>query len=117
LHPVLAHEASLMQIVSNLVYNAVKFVPPGRRPQVRIWTEHDDSEVRLLVKDNGVGIPKEARPRLFGMFQRFHADGAYEGTGIGLAIVRKAAERMGGSVDVDSAPGEGSTFVVRLRKP
>jgi PAS domain S-box-containing protein len=117
LHPVLGHEAYLMQIVSNLVYNAVKFVAPGRQPQVRIWTEPTSTEVKLLVQDNGIGIPSDVRQRLFGMFQRFHSDKRYEGTGIGLAIVRKAAERMGGSVHVESQLGHGSTFIVRLRKP
>lgn len=117
LEPVLGHEAYLMQVISNLVYNAVKFVAPGQRPVVRIWTESSDTEVRLYVRDNGIGIPAEAQERMFGMFERMHGEKAYEGTGIGLTIVRKAVERMGGSVGVQSAPNQGSTFWVALGKP
>lgn len=117
LHPVLGHEAYLMQVLSNLVYNAVKFVAPGTRPQVVIWTETTPADVWLFVQDNGIGIPKEAHERMFGMFQRFHGDKIYEGTGIGLTIVRKAVERMGGQVSLESEPGHGSTFRVKLRKP
>lgn len=115
LHPVLGHEAYLMQVMANLLYNAVKFVAPGKQPRVRIWTELTDAEIRLYVQDNGIGIPPEARGRLFGMFQRFHHDASYEGTGIGLAIVRKAVERMGGTVSVVSEPGQGSTFCIQMR--
>jgi PAS domain S-box-containing protein len=117
LHPVLGHEAYLMQVLSNLVYNAVKFVAPGTQPRIRIWTEPADAEVRLLIQDNGIGIPREAQERMFGMFQRLHSDKHYEGTGIGLTIVRKAVERMGGRVSIDSEPGRGSTFRVHLRNP
>jgi PAS domain S-box-containing protein len=114
LHRVLGHEAYLMQVISNLVYNAVKFVTPGQQPRVRVWTQSERSEVRLFVQDNGIGIPKEAQERMFRMFERFHNNQAYEGTGIGLTIVRKAVERMGGRVGVDSEPGKGSTFWVEL---
>ena len=115
-HAVYGHEAYLMQVLSNLVYNAVKFVQPDQLPKVRIWTEVVGSEVHLFVKDNGIGIPKAAHERMFGMFQRYHSDKMYEGTGIGLTIVRKATERMGGQVSLESEPGEGSTFRVQLRK-
>lgn len=112
--PVLGHEAYLTQVLSNLLYNAVKFMPPGRHPQVRVWTEPKNGHVRLAVQDNGIGIEPEAQSRIFGMFQRLHTDKEYEGTGIGLAIVRKAVERMGGRLGVDSDPGHGSTFWVEL---
>ena len=115
-HPVLGHEAYLMQVLSNLVYNAVKFVAPGQRPNVRIWTEESDAHVSIFVRDNGIGIPKAAQERMFGMFQRLHSDQSYEGTGIGLAIVRKAVERMGGTVSVESETGKGSTFRVQLQR-
>src|SRR5204863_9327015 len=71
------------------------------------------SFVRITVEDNGIGIPPAGQSRLFGMFQRLTAE--YEGTGIGLAIVRKVAERMGGKVGADSAPVQGSRFWVELR--
>jgi signal transduction histidine kinase len=70
--------------------------------------------VRIWVEDKGIGIPKEAQYRLFGMFQKL--DGHYEGTGIGLAIVRKVVQRMGGGAGVESEEGRGSRFWVDLRR-
>jgi signal transduction histidine kinase len=112
----LGHEASLSQCISNLLTNAVKFVAPGTFPKIRIWTEPLDSQVRLWIEDNGIGISKEDQERVFGMFQRIHSQEEYEGTGIGLAIVRKAVERMGGLVGVESAPGQGSRFWLQLQR-
>jgi signal transduction histidine kinase len=111
---VLGHQASLSQVISNLLTNAVKFVPAGTFPKVRIWSELLDSQVRLWIEDNGIGIPKADHERIFGMFQRLHTQQEFEGTGIGLAIVRKAVERMGGRVGVESEPGKGSKFWVQL---
>jgi signal transduction histidine kinase len=71
--------------------------------------------VRLNIVDNGIGIPLSAQPKVFELFQRAH--NGYEGHGIGLAIVKRAAERMGGSVGVDSRPDEGSTFWLELPAP
>lgn len=113
--PVLANPGALTQIVSNLLSNAVKFVSRGTEPRVRIWAEPGDTTVRLYFKDNGIGIPKKGQQKLFGLFQRLHPYDAYDGTGIGLAIVRKAAERMGGEVGVESESGKGSMFWVSLR--
>ncbi len=114
LAPVRGHEASLTQVITNLLDNAVKFVPPGRLPRIRIRTEPEGTMVRLWFEDNGIGIAPEAQDRLFAIFQRVHDEKTYPGTGIGLAIVRKAVERMGGSVRVESQPGQGSRFCVRL---
>jgi signal transduction histidine kinase len=94
--------------------NAVKFVPPGVKPQVKVWTEADSATVRLFVEDNGIGIPAKYLHRLFNMFERVHPDLNYEGTGVGLAIVRKAVERMGGKFGVESQPGFGSKFWIQL---
>lgn len=113
---VLAHDASVTQCLSNLMANAVKFVDPGVRPKVTIWTEPVDSQVRIYVRDNGIGIAAQDQQRIFGMFARIHSDKLYEGTGIGLAIVRKAAERMGGSTGVESEAGIGSTFWIQLKQ-
>jgi signal transduction histidine kinase len=116
---VLANEAALTQVMSNLLGNAVKFVTPGLRPSVRVGASPEaahDGQVELWVQDNGIGIPGDLQKRLFNMFTRLHRPGLYEGTGIGLAIVKKAVERMGGSVGVDSNPGQGSRFRVQLRR-
>jgi signal transduction histidine kinase len=154
----LGNEAALTQCFSNLLGNAIKFVAPGTRPQVRVWAERvenskaeqrDESlpagidqlpvanhqspvthhasritqqaslsssplpSVRLWFADNGVGIPKEAQERIFKMFQRL--DKSYDGTGVGLTVVRKAVEKMGGRVGLESEPGRGSRFWVELK--
>jgi signal transduction histidine kinase len=111
---VTGHVASLTQCVSNLLTNAVKFVTPGTVPRVRIWTELVDSCVRIWIQDNGIGIPQAHQNRIFCMFERGPHAAAYEGTGIGLAIVKKAVERMGGKVGVQSEVGEGSKFWIQL---
>ena len=111
---VVGHEASVAQCVSNLLDNAVKFVEPGVRPRVDVWTERHNGQVRLWMADNGIGIPQEYQERIFGIFQRLHGNERYHGTGIGLAIVRKAVERMGGKVGVESQPGKGSRFWLDL---
>lgn len=110
---VLGNEALLTQCFSNLLGNAVKFVAPGVRPKVHMRSEINDGFARIWVEDNGIGIPKHAHPRLFAMFQKL--DNQYEGAGIGLAIVRKVVERMGGKVGVESEPDRGSRFWVELR--
>jgi signal transduction histidine kinase len=114
---VLASEAALTQIVSNLLGNAVKFVAPGVRPSVRVRAEAiNGAHVRLWFEDNGIGIPERFQPRLFKIFSRLQRREDYEGTGIGLAIVRKAAERMNGTVGVESREGSGSRFWVQLQR-
>jgi len=112
--PVLGNEAAITQIVSNLLGNAVKFVAPGKRPEVQIRTELRGDHVRLWFEDNGVGIPETSRGRIFELFQRGHGV-EYEGTGLGLAIVRKAAERIHGTVGLESELGQGSRFWVDLK--
>jgi PAS domain S-box-containing protein len=114
IEPVRGHEAYLTQCITNLLDNAVKFVLPDRPPRVRIWSEIIDGQVRLWFEDNGIGIAKEAQERVFGIFQRIHGEKTYPGTGIGLAIVRKAVERMGGRAGVESEPGRGSRFWLQL---
>ena len=114
--PVIGHDASLTQCLTNLLDNAVKFVRQGVTPQVRVSTEVREDCVRISVKDNGIGIDASGQQKLFAVFQRLATAQSYQGTGVGLAIVRKAAERMGGSVGVESAPGQGSTFWVQLPK-
>lgn len=116
LPPVMANEAALTQVVSNLLGNAVKFVAAGVRPRVTVRSDQVDGFVRLWFEDNGIGIPERLHSRLFKIFSRLQRREEYEGTGIGLAIVRKAAERMHGSVGVESDEGTGSRFWVKLIK-
>lgn len=113
---VLGHDGSMTQCVSNLLSNAVKFVPSGKVPEVKVWTDHIGPEVRVWFHDNGIGIDRAHQSRIFKMFERAPHVGNYDGTGIGLAIVHKAVERMGGKVGVESAPGEGSKFWIQLPK-
>lgn len=110
LYPVLGHEASLGQCLGNLLSNAAKFVNPGVQPHIRIWTEARNGRVRLWVADNGIGIRPELQGRLFHVFERLPTTGHYVGTGIGLAIVRKAMEKMSGQCGVESDGQHGSRF-------
>ncbi|MBI2512734.1 MAG: GAF domain-containing protein [Opitutae bacterium] len=110
---VLGNEAALTQCFANLLGNAVKFVAPGRTPHVRVYAERHDEWVRVWFEDDGIGIPEAMLARVFGMFQRLSKN--YEGTGIGLALVKKVAERLGGSVGVESQLGRGSRFWLELK--
>jgi signal transduction histidine kinase len=108
------HDASLTQVLSNLIGNSVKFVAPGQKPIVRIRCEPINGCVRVWVEDNGIGIAPQHLGRIFSIFERVHGSSSYEGTGIGLSIVRKAVERMGGKVGVESELGRGSRFWFEL---
>lgn len=114
LFKVRGHEASLTQVVSNLLGNAVKFIGSGQTAVVKIWTERRGPRVRVFFSDNGIGIAQEHHGKIFKMFERLSAGAEYEGTGIGLAIVAKAVERMGGKVGVISEVGKGATFWIDL---
>jgi PAS domain S-box-containing protein len=112
--PVMAHQPSLVQALTNLLGNAVRFVPPDRKPRVRLWTEPVNGHVRICLEDNGIGIAPPDQQKIWNLFTRLHPE-QFEGTGIGLALVRKATERMGGTVGLESEPGKGSKFWVQLR--
>lgn len=109
---VLADEAGLFQILSNLVSNALKFTAPGRSPVIRLRAEPRERFVRLWIIDNGIGIHERHHGKIFQLFERVPDATAYPGTGLGLALVRKAISRMSGNCGLDSAPGTGSRFWV-----
>ena len=114
---VTGNEALLAQCVSNLLSNGAKFVSPGVTPQVEISAEAiDDTSLRVCFKDNGIGIAAEDRNRIFRLFERIHPAAEYEGTGIGLTIVRKAAERMDAQVGFESELGKGTKFWLQIKK-
>jgi len=106
----------LSQVFTNLLDNAFKYHQPNVPPQVHLTYYNEDHHVVVKVSDNGIGIPKEHLEKIFNIFQRLHSEDEYPGTGIGLSTVRKSVELLGGSVWVESEPGEGSTFFVRLPK-
>ena len=149
---VIAHRVTLVQVIANLLTNAIKFVD-GAPPQLQIWAEEikqpqegetesntvgeftratvgqwEHSQllmassllpvciIRLWVEDNGIGIAPEHQKRIFRVFERLHGIESYPGTGIGLAIVKKGVDRMGGQVGVESQLGQGSRFWIQLRK-
>ncbi|MBD2740161.1 CHASE3 domain-containing protein [Coleofasciculus sp. FACHB-1120] len=149
---VVGHRTTLIQVLTNLLNNAMKFIAPGVQPQVRVWAEvrergeaeeqgivetrvetraiasiAEESEshqpsansqlwVRLWIEDNGIGIAPEHQQRIFRVFERLHGIESYPGTGIGLAIVRKGLERMGGYAGVESQANQGSRFWIDLPK-
>jgi|AGTN01.1.fsa_nt_gi PAS domain S-box len=110
--PMVSGDASqLMRVFQNLIGNALKYRSPERPPRVAVSAERAGGFWVVSVEDNGIGIAPEDTGRLFQVFQRLHARGAYEGTGVGLALCRRILERHGGRIWVDSpGPDQGSTF-------
>jgi signal transduction histidine kinase/PAS domain-containing protein len=104
-------KARVEQVVSNLLSNAIKY--GGNKP-IEITVESDGATARLTVRDHGIGIPPEHMPRIFERFERAVSSRHYSGLGLGLYIVRRVLDALGGSVRVQSAPGKGATFVVEL---
>jgi PAS domain S-box-containing protein len=107
---VLADEMQLIQLFQNLVGNAIKYQSPGT-PQIHVSAARNVEKKWIFsVRDNGLGIDPQYFDKIFGMFQRLHKREEFAGTGIGLAICKKIVERHGGSISVESQPGQGSTF-------
>ena len=113
--PVLCPEKNLRGIIYNLLSNALKYRHPDRAPHVILRAHAEGSYVRLSVEDNGLGLDAAGLQKLFGMFQRLHNH--VEGSGIGLYMVKKIVENVGGRVEVVSELGQGSTFTVFLPRP
>ncbi len=111
---VLADPLQLEQVLMNLVSNAIKFRRPDDPLRVRIGARRLDGFWEFSVADNGIGIETEYFDRIFVIFQRLHTKETYPGTGIGLAIVKRIIDRHGGTVRVESTPGEGTTFFFTL---
>ncbi len=110
---VMGDTSQLGQLLQNLITNAIKF-RSEKSPAIHVSSKLENGMWNISVSDNGIGIEKEYRERIFVIFQRLHHREAYEGTGIGLALCKKIVEQHGGKIWVDSTPSEGSTFFFTL---
>jgi PAS domain S-box-containing protein len=122
-----ADSLQMRQLLQNLIGNALKFHPKTEPPKVRIFSQllNDEEQqptgnsitpthCQIVVEDNGIGFDEKYLDRIFNVFQRLQGRSEYEGTGMGLAICRKIAERHGGSLTAESTPGQGAKFIVTL---
>ena len=109
-----ANMATLTQSLFNLINNGLKFYPAGQTPHVEVSARRDGANIIVEVCDEGIGIAAQHQERIFQVFERLHSQEAYPGTGIGLAIVKRGINRIGGKVWVESAPGKGSRFYISL---
>lgn len=114
--PVLADRSGLTMALRNLIGNALKFTRGATRPELEIGCSEDATSHRLWVRDNGEGFDMKYREQIFAVFQRLHHGEEYPGTGVGLAIVRKAMERIGGRAWAESEPGKGAIFYLEIPK-
>jgi signal transduction histidine kinase len=114
--PTISADAPQMrQLLQNLISNALKFRREDGIPVIDISATTEDDLVNLVVRDNGIGFDPQYASRIFRVFERLHGRGSYPGTGIGLALCLKIAQRHGGTVVAHSAPGEGATFTVTMQ--
>ncbi len=113
LPPVQAMDAPVRQVFQNLLINAITYQPEGQAPEIGISaTKEKDGKVLVYVRDNGIGIDPEHQKKVFDIFTRLHNKDKYPGSGVGLSISKKLMERLGGTITLESVPGEGSTFCV-----
>lgn len=105
-----------LQVFQNLISNAIKFVSEGETPSVSIHLRAHETNHIIMVKDNGIGIAENQKQEAFNLFKRLNAPQQYEGTGMGLAMVKKTIERMGGEVWLESEKGKGTTFFISIKK-
>jgi signal transduction histidine kinase/CHASE3 domain sensor protein len=111
---VIGNHLILVQVITNLLANAIKFVVPHQSPQIRVFATQKEEYIRLWIEDNGIGIPSEYKEEIFEVFKRLHGNDLYPGNGIGLAIVSKAMERMNGKCGAESQLNRGSRFWLEL---
>jgi signal transduction histidine kinase len=111
---VTADPHQMVQLFQNLLGNAIKYHKPDVPPEVGVAAHEQEGVVQVEVRDNGIGVAPENFERIFVLFQRLHTTEEYEGTGIGLAVCKRIVERHGGSIGVESTPGQGCTFRVSL---
>jgi light-regulated signal transduction histidine kinase (bacteriophytochrome) len=114
-----ADPTHMRQLLLNLIGNALKFQPAGSKPMVKVQgrkfiSGSGEEFCELTVQDNGIGFDEQYAEKIFAVFQRLHGRGEYEGTGIGLAVCRRIADRHQGSIVARSQPGQGATFIVTL---
>ena len=106
---------AVRQLLQNLITNAIRYRKPGASPHIEISAEQTgDNEIRIEVRDDGIGIKDEFHEAIFKMFKRLHSRQEYEGTGIGLAVCKKIVERHNGQIGVESEPGQGTTAYFTL---
>ncbi len=109
-----ANMATLTQALFNLINNGLKFYPPGQTPHVEVTARREGPNIIVEVCDEGIGIAPQHQERIFQVFERLHSQETYPGTGIGLAIVKRGIQRLGGTVRLESEPGKGSRFHISL---
>jgi len=114
LRTVHADPALLKQVLTNLLGNALKFSRNADPPRIQIGSERRGDTTVYFIRDNGVGFDPAHAGKLFGVFERLHTAADFEGTGVGLAIVKQIIERHGGQIWADAAPGRGATFFFTL---
>jgi light-regulated signal transduction histidine kinase (bacteriophytochrome) len=116
LSPAFADYSLMAQVFTNLISNAVKYSSHAEHPVVEIGSKETEKSVEYFIKDNGIGFNMAYYDKLFGVFQRLHDSSEFEGTGVGLAIVKRIVTKHGGKVWAESEPGKGATFYVSLKK-
>ncbi|MGY2897164.1 GAF domain-containing protein [Deinococcus sp. UYEF24] len=116
LPPVVGDRETLRQVLTNLISNALKYTRKQPETSIEIWAEDQGTHWTVSVRDNGVGFDPSYQDRLFGVFQRLHSDRDFEGTGVGLATVKRIILKHEGKVFAQSRPGQGATFGFTLPK-
>jgi PAS domain S-box-containing protein len=111
-----SYHSPILQVLQNLIGNALKYRRPGISPEIVVRVEAESDKWRIAVADNGIGIDQEYFEKIFIIFQRLHSQEDYGGTGMGLAIVKKIIENLGGTIWLESTVGAGSTFYLEIPK-